>query len=112
MIATTTNDQDQEQKQEDSGSGLVSVETSGLEVVVTTDSQEGEEPPSVEAQDATGSKDEDQEIVVDNERLSQLYHPQESRDLQADAVCDMVEEVVAGPSMPNVPTHQQDSRIA
>jgi len=119
IIATTTNDQDQEQKQEDSGSGLVSVETSGLvfvetsglEVVVTTDSQEGEEPPSVEAQDATGSKDEDQDIVVDNERLYQLYHPQESRDLQADAVCDMVEEVVAGPSMPKVPTHQQDSRI-
>ena len=121
IIATTTNDIDQEQKQEDSGSGLVSVETSGLvfvetsglEVVVTTDSQEGEEPPSAEAQDdAAESKDEDQEIVVDNERLYQLYHPQESRDLQADAVCDMVEEVVAGPSMPNVPTHQQNSRVA
>ena len=120
IIATTTNDTDQDQKLEDSSSGLVSVETSGLEVVetsglevvVTTNSQEGEEPPSTEAQDAAGTKDEDQEIVVDNERLYQLYHPQESRDLQADATCDMVEEIVAGPSRPNVPTHQQNSRVA
>jgi len=119
IIATTTNDTDQDQKLEDSSSGLVSVETSGLvvvetsglEVVVTTNSQEGEEPPSTEAQDAAGTKDEDQEIVVDNERLYQLYHPQESRDLQADAIYDVVEEVVAGPSMPNVPTHQQNSRV-